>query len=196
MWQETLDAVVQRFREPEILDAPIPGELDIPFFTKDELESHLVIVAKDLLRDISPADLMAMGSAAATSVSGSAVFMGGLFRSLDKPANAIGVLAATIGGYPCVEAAPAGFFQLVKVNSALDSAYLFAGDKVLFYGNGSQSLTMTFLLELPLATWQSDVPILPPGYELELIERCVNRLRVIDYLEPMTMYGGVNNELN
>lgn len=196
MWQEMLDAVTQRFREPEILSAPIPGELDIPYFEKAELESHLLIVCNDLLREISPDDLMAVGGAAETAVSGSAVYMGAMFRSLDKPANAIGILAYTIGGEPCVEGAPTGFFQLVKVDSALDSAFLFAGDKVIFYGDGSRSLKMIFLLELPLATWQSDVPIFPPGYELEAIERCVTRLHTIDYLQPMTMYGGISNELN
>ena len=196
VWADTLIAVTQRFREPEILTPPIPGELDIPYFDKDELEDHLLIVCNDLLREVSEDDLMAIGSAALTTKSGSAVFRGSMFRSLDIPDDVVGVLAETIGGEPCVEAAPAGFFQLIKVDSSLDSAYLFAEGKGLFYGDGSRSLRMTFLLELDLQTWQSDVVILPPAFELEAIERCVARLHMIDFLEPMTMYGGANNELN
>jgi hypothetical protein len=94
-----------------------------------------------------------------------------------------------------VEAAAAGFFQLVQVNSALDSAYTFAEGRILFYGTVADTLTALVLSELPLATWQSDVPILPPAYDLEVVDRVIARLQVIDYLKPMTMYGGIYNEL-
>lgn len=195
-WDDMLSSVTARIREPETLIGPIPGELDIPYFTKAELEDHLLIVCNDLLREVPEDELMAIGSDAVTALQGSVAY--GIFRSIPLPIEITSVLSATINTDPAVEASASGFFQLAQVDSTLDSAYTFSEGKALFYGTVSDVIKLFYIVEPSLAAWQgltSGKPILPPGYDLEVIDRTVARLQVIDYLKPQTMYGGINNEL-
>lgn len=195
-WDEKLEAIVARIREPEILTGAIPGQLDIPYFTKDEVEDHLLIVSNDLLREVTEDELMAIGSDAVTALQGSTTF--GIFQCVPVPLDVIAILSATINSEPAVEASASGFFQLAQVDSSLDSAYSFAEGRALFYGTSSDVIKLFVVTEASLAAWQGSTggkPILPPGYDLEAIDRTVARLQMIDYLKPQTMYGGINNEL-
>lgn len=188
-WADQLQWVASRMQEPEITDAlPIPGELDIPYFDKAELEDHMLIVAQNLLLEITEEELQSVGSDVIFTTSGGGS-LGGLW-GLALDLTVINVISATIDGEPASEVTMEAFLQLYGNSDA--AIYTFAEGRVYFNGT---SISLILITEPSLTALRIDAPIFPPGYDNEIVDRTVDRLMIIDFLHPMNLYGGVNNEL-
>lgn len=159
-------------------DAPanirIPGKSGLPYFLNTDIEDLLLVVSQEMIREVNPMELMAMGSAAAVTVTGS----GGSASPI--PLNVVNTLDISIDDAPADEISLAGYYQRKGIANGIP-VYAFtgvAGVGTILYTGGT-NINAQFIVEPPLAVWQSDVKILPPGTDAERIARVFERMQII-----------------
>ncbi len=161
-WADLKDSIAQREREAELFSTPSENEEFNPYWDPADVELLLYEISCQLLREIPPEELEAIGSTAITV----ATYSNGAVL----PSNTVKVLGAAIQRnvgdslwVPAVPVDPAMYYQMADVTSDDAAFYSFVSGTVVFSGN---AIGLTLLTEPTLANFQADLPILPPaGYD-------------------------------
>lgn len=181
-WLAIKTAISERMREPKF--TAIAGKLDMPYFIDDpitgisEIEDAMLIEAQQLLREVPEELKHAIGSAAQIVITASGV------SAVNIPTEAVGVIGVSIDLAPAVPVSLAGFYQRRRASS-VQAIYTFSGDVLggapigeILYAGGVD-LRAVLLIEPPLASFEADNRILPPGYDEMLIDRTLDRLAIM-----------------
>lgn len=171
---ELLEEIARRQSEYDVAanvyPAGVPGTVDSPYYLKTDVENILWECSNAALRELTFDELQAVGTKAITPVSGAS--------PITLPDNAIDVLSGNIGGAPADEVLPAIYFQLLQ--SSRSTIYTFFGGKIYFNGTGTGAFQI--VSEPPLADWQANNIILPPGYDEARISDVCQLLEAEDFL--------------
>jgi hypothetical protein len=189
-WLDRIKEIARREREADPSNTAVTGQLDIRYFKKDHIESLLYDVSLELLGEIPVDEIATISSHAVVTVNfdTSAVSPGDPpFPEL--PLNTIDVIGASVDGGPVIPTSISGYLQKRGVVDG-SSVYTFAYDATTYgmvtptariYYTGVV-LKMILLVEPTLADFQADHPIIPPGYDEELIARVRRRLHISDFM--------------
>lgn len=162
-WQELLDSIARRMREPDMASVPTTSEEQTPYFAIDEVERLLYRVSLTRLRAMSEQELDAVGPAALAALDG----------SFNVPTNAYGVAAAAIqtviGGLfaPAEFVAPAIYYEMMTVPDAASAIYTFIDRHVFFKGYHMQ---ITYRVEPTLTQFRNDEVTLPAEHNEDQID--------------------------
>ncbi len=181
-WAQKITHLAARLGMPNPDNTGIVGQLAVPRYLKAEIEMALLIESQALIREVPPELLESIGSAAVSIVTDT--------TPIEVPLNCIGILSVTTDSGPAVEASVAGYYQRRNISAGLSAVWSpnwdSATSKGRIYWSGAGTAKTVFILEPALSVWQSDVAILPPGYEDEQVDRAFEFLQV-----PMNMPMGV-----
>lgn len=182
IWVDKIKQVAAKLGMPDPDNTGVVGQLAVPRYLKDEVEDALLMESQALLREVPPELLESIGSAGISIVSDT--------TPIEVPLNCIGILSVITENGPAVEASVAGYYQRRNITTGLTAVWAMNWDsatsKGRVYWTGGGTAKVVFIVEPALSVWQSDVAILPPGYESEQIDRTFEFLQA-----PMNMPMGV-----
>lgn len=180
-WNEKIAAILDRLRTPDELPIDIPGQIDIPYYNRGDVEAMLLEFTQQKLREIPESELDAVGSVAIARVT----MASGATISLDKVkllAVAVKIYAGDSFFAPAVWNRPAQFRQIANVPAttpAYIAAYTTYDGKFYYIGSSAR---VTWLVEPTLATARTNAVILPPVYDEECIEWVVRQMQITNYI--------------
>lgn len=185
-WDELLKACANRLRESDDETGAAPvGEPDIPYYSPDVIEASLLEISQQILREIDPEELEAIGSEAIRT-----------FTTPNSPQiipdNTIRIVSVTVQPLasgtlpiPAQPVPPATFIQNKGVNPTLESIWSVFDGNLYFTG---WLAVWVIIIEPNLSEWRTPVNnILPDGYNEEQIDRVVKQLQIMNF-EPQ---GGI-----
>jgi hypothetical protein len=182
-WLELQAAIANRVGEPEdITGATVPvGELDIPYNTQTIIENELFEISNQLLREVPPDTLEAIGSPAInthTYTTSGATLVAGTVKILSAAIRPQNVGTTYVGTQPM---SPAIFVQVQNADPTLISGWSVFNDGFNYIGYDARVVA---IVEPVLATWQSDPspPILPDGYDETRIDWVCKQLQIMNFM--------------
>lgn len=168
-WQQRLNSIAARIGEPDLFDNASNTELGTPYFDPVVTEQWLYQSCLFFLRRIPPAELGAIGSAALLTITASPV-----------PLGQLKYISAVIDGKSAELVDPKTYLAMTTAAIAgMTSIYTVIGSNIQF---GGSAISITALIEPPLSAFQADMPIMPPGYDEDAINRTKSYLMISDYL--------------
>lgn len=182
-WLELQSAIAARIEEPEdVTGGTIPvGEIDIPYNSQSIIENKLLEISNQLLREIPPDDLEAIGSPAIDTTiytaSGQSL-VPGTVKILSVAIRPHTTDTEYIGTQPMI---PAIFVQCQNADPSLISGWSVFDSGMNYVGFDARVVAT---VTPALAVWQSNPspPILPEGYDDERIEWVCKQLAIMNYL--------------
>lgn len=185
-WTQKISAVLARLRTPDELPIDIPGQIDIPYYNREDVEAMLLEFTQQKLRELSAAELDGVGSVAILR----ATIASGTTMSVDK----VKILSAAIKIYAgdafyatAVWQRPAQYRQIANIPATVPAyiaAYTTYDGKFFYIGSDARVI---WLLEPTLATARTDAVMLPPTYDQESIDWVVRQMQITNYMPE----GGV-----
>lgn len=177
-WDQMILEISRRLREPETgLGWPIPAQIDIPYYTRDDLEQALLEITQQKCREIPVGELDALGStviSTVTTTSGDTM-----------PTGAVRLLAVAIRQTAGLQYSaaiwrgPAQFRQVAGVSAGFIACYTVYDSKFFYIGNSAR---VTWLIEPTLADCRADTVIVPPVYDEERMDWVAKQMLLANYL--------------
>lgn len=180
-WGELIVRISDVILEPEDAPETYPvGEVDIPYYTKDQIEASLLEISQQLLREIPQEELEAIGSDAIDtsdfSTSGDPL----IATTVKILSVAIQPLSSDTTVVPAQPVPPSIFIQSQLSDPTIAALWSVFNGGLNFTGFKA---TVVSLLEPPLATWQTATsPILPDGYDETRIDWVVKQLQAMNFI--------------
>lgn len=177
-WQELLDSIARRLREPDLFLAGSSSESQTPYYDPDEAERALYRMSLLKLRQLPIEELDAVGPVALQTVTAA--------NGATIPLKAYAVAGASIQStngdsfVPAEFVSPATYFQMTSVGVDVSAIYTFYGGQYQFKG---YRLKIVLRIEPALISFQTDDVVLPAEYNEAQIEGAVKLLYAQDF-EP------------
>ncbi len=172
-WQQKLDEIQRRQSEANLL-APSAG-LDVPFFLRSDIEQILWEVSNAKLGSLSVEEIGNCDSSVTQIILGASPIV--------LPKGMIDIVTATIDGGACVEVDPAHYYWVLGASGKYFSVMKNIGTGARSIYHSGATAEFAILTEAPLASWQANLPILPPAYDEECINEVCVLLEIEDFVE-------------
>lgn len=179
-WSQLVFTVANRLREgldpygPAI--APV-GEVDIPYYTKAQIENSLAEISNQLLLEVTPEELQdSKAVVRIANVSSGSSFTNRLVRILSVTIRPN--VSDTAYG-PTQPMTPASYVQQQNANVNIVSGWTVFNDTINFIGARA---TVVGIEEVALATWQSTPDLLPDGYDEVRVDWVCKQLQIMNFM--------------
>lgn len=177
-WQEKITQIAVRQREPGLLDTEqYDGQVDMPRFKYKHIEDHLYIVSLEVLRETSDAELQAIGSSALVTYAQAPFTQNGI-TYIELGQNVIRIIGVSVDGKPAVKADMGNFIQRLNGGSRTSNCYTFYSGRIGFNG---ASISALAVFEPEIDSFRFDLPILPQGRDMEIIDRAHKRMMIDNF---------------
>jgi len=178
-WLDLQTEIAARISEPEdVTGSIIPlGEVDVPYNNQGLVEGLLLEISNQLLREIPPDDLEAIGSPAIDTTiytTSGQTLVTGTVKVLSVAIRPQNVGTNYVGTQPMQ---PATFIQVQNADPTLISGWSVFNGGMNYIGFDARVVS---IIEPALAIWQSDPspPILPDGYDEIRIDWVCKKLQL------------------
>lgn len=177
IWQEYMQALADRMKQPDAAQTNVRLGADIPYNIKGELEHVLVMSLNQVLGEIPEPDWDSFSSLAVKVITGGSFVVE--WSQLAIPLALRRVLAISVDGEPSVLSSVGTFIQFAGTSSRYSSQVALINGAICFRGT---TITVTYLSEPTMDEWkQSPKSILPPGYDLRVLDIAFKRYLISEY---------------
>jgi len=179
-WAEKLDEIQRRLSENTPADAAHTPGFDIPYFSRSEIELFLLEVSNAKLGILSIEEIGNANAVAVSNLTGAS--------PLALPAGAVEIISSPIDSAPAVETEPARYYwalneSIMKYFTVMKNTV--SGLRSILHTGLSGSFSV--LKEVPLASWQANTAVLPPGYD----EECIREVCLLCQLQDFLPEGSI-----
>jgi hypothetical protein len=177
-WNELIAAVSNRLRESEDPDADQPiGEVDVPYYTKTQIENSLLEISNQKLLEVSPEELQDSTAVVTTAnMSSGTAFTSRYLRILSVTIRPQVSDTVYVASQPMT---PAAFIQQQNADVNIVAGWSVFDNKLYFIGGRA---TMVGIPEVSLANWRALSNLLPDGYDEERIDWVTKQLQIMNFM--------------